>query len=407
LSREVDVDPPRTQTVLLEGGVREVSVREHPTVTFRGRDKWDLTLPERLRFATRLDEGPWSSPEVVTSVTVSALTAGPHRFSVRATDEALNEEFQPMVLEFTAYVPWYAEPRLMAVTAAAVLVALGLAWLAVNRHFRLVRSYAEVERIVAERTRELERANQELLHSQKMRALGTLAAGIAHDFNSILSIIRGSAQIIETNLEDREKIQTRVDRIKKMVDQGSAIVRAILGLTLTGRRAAQSVDLVGFLQETVRLVADQLPDGIHAEVEVSPEGVPRACAIRSDLLRQVLLNLLFNAADAMSGPGRIRVLAGRTKELPSGLVLTPAEAAEHIAVRVIDSGHGIASEVLPRIFEPFFTTKALSTQKGTGLGLTMVYEIAKEGGFGLRVESVVQQGTTFTVFVPLESSRVA
>lgn len=407
LSREVDVDPPRTQVVMLEGGVREVSVREHPLVTFSGRDKWDMTLPERLRFATRLDEGPWSLPQVATSVTVSTLTAGPHRFSVRAMDEAMNEELQPAVLEFTAYVPWFAEPRLVAVMAAALLLALGLAWLAVNSHFRLVRSYAEVERIVGERTRELERANQELLHSQKMRALGTLAAGIAHDFNSILSIIRGSAQIIEANLEDREKIRTRVNRIKTMVDQGSGIVRAILGLTLTGGQAAQSVDLVGFLQETVRLVGDQLPAGVHAEVEVHPETAPGACALRSDLLRQVLLNLLFNAADATSGPGRIRVLAERTRGLPSGLVLAPAAAAEYIAIRVIDSGHGITPEVLPRIFEPFFTTKALSTRKGTGLGLTMVYEIAKEGGFGLRVESVVREGTTFTVFVPLESSRVS
>src|SRR5205814_9461186 len=84
------------------------------------------------------------------------------------------------------------------ITASAAIATVLLASLAVNRDLRLLRSYAEVEKIVAQRTQELERANRELLHSQKMRALGALAAGIAHDFNSILSIIRGAAQIIET-----------------------------------------------------------------------------------------------------------------------------------------------------------------------------------------------------------------
>ena len=111
--------------------------------------------------------------------------------------------------------------RVLALAVCGTIIICFLTWLAVNRHLRLVRSYAEVESIVAQRTQELERANQELLHSQKMRALGTLAAGIAHDFNNILSIIKGSTQIIEANLDDKEKIRTRADRIKTMVEQGS------------------------------------------------------------------------------------------------------------------------------------------------------------------------------------------
>ena len=87
-----------------------------------------------------------------------------------------------------------------------------------------------MEKIVAQRTGELERANQELLHSQKMRAIGTMAAGIAHDFNNILSIIKGSAQIIDANIEDREKIRTRLKRIRSVVDQGAGIVGAIAAL---------------------------------------------------------------------------------------------------------------------------------------------------------------------------------
>ena len=94
---------------------------------------------------------------------------------------------------------------------------------------------------MAERTRELEVASRELFHSQKMNALGTLAAGIAHDFNNILSIIKGSAQIIEDNLENQDKVRTRVDRIKTVVEQGAGIVKAMLGFSRdprSGRRCA-------------------------------------------------------------------------------------------------------------------------------------------------------------------------
>ena len=110
-------------------------------------------------------------------------------------------------------------------------VALFFAGLAFNRHRQLLRSYAEVEEKVAQRTRELESANRQLLHSQKMNALGTLAAGIAHDFNNILSIIKGSAQIIEDNLDNPAKVSTRVNRINTVVEQGAGIVKAMLGFS--------------------------------------------------------------------------------------------------------------------------------------------------------------------------------
>jgi signal transduction histidine kinase len=271
--------------------------------------------------------------------------------------------------------------------------------LAINRHLQLRRSYAEVERIVAQRTRELERANQELLHSQKMKALGTLAAGIAHDFNSILSIIKGSAQIIGDHLDDPDKVRTRLARILGMVDQGSGIVKAMLGLSRSGALEAKSCDLNLLVIETIRALGDQLPRELTLKFD-PPRDLP-PLRLLPDLVRQVLINLILNAVDALGGRGVIELAVGRVASLPPDLILPPAPADRFVSVSVTDSGPGIAPDVLPRIFEPFFTTKAFSTRRGTGLGLTMVYEIARETGLGLRVESIPGQGSTFTILLPV------
>jgi signal transduction histidine kinase len=120
-----------------------------------------------------------------------------------------NQSSIPSRIEFAVIVPWFQDPRLLVVMVLALFFSLIFAAYAVLKHFELKRSYAEVEQIVRQRTGELQKANQELLHSQKMRAIGTMAAGIAHDFNNILSIIKGSAQIIERNVDDRESYSDR------------------------------------------------------------------------------------------------------------------------------------------------------------------------------------------------------
>jgi signal transduction histidine kinase len=314
-------------------------------------------------------------------------------------DRNWNESASPAVLEFSVRLPWYRETRLMAMLLVGLVIIVLLAALAVNRHMRLVRSYAEVGLIVKQRTAELEQAQQALVHSQKMRALGTLAAGIAHDFNSILSIIKGSAQIIEKNLEDREKIRTRVGRIKISVEQGSAIVKALLGYGRTGKNEQTSFEVNALVEEAIKLLDDRLAE--HARIRFNPgAGLPLVVAAK-DLLQQMLVNILINAAEAMTGQGEIVVETRGVEALPGGLVLPPHPAGYYVVVAIRDSGCGIPTNLLSRVFEPFFTTKALSTRHGTGLGLSMVFEFAKDQGCGLSVESTVGEGSTFTLFIPV------
>jgi signal transduction histidine kinase/ligand-binding sensor domain-containing protein len=400
---EADTDPPRTSIQTPAGN--DTRIREGNTITlaFSGQDKWRFTPRERLLFSWRLDERDWSVFQPSDSVSFTNLAAGGHYFQVRAMDRNGNIDPKPALLGFVVTTPWYKELRLVFIAFTGVALALFFAGLALNRHRQLLRSYAEVEKKVAERTRELEIAGHELLQSQKMNALGTLAAGIAHDFNNILSIIKGSAQLIEENPDNPQKIRTRVDRIKTVVEQGSGIVNAMLGFSRGAGEPAGPCDLNAVAADTIKLLGDRF----LREVEVKCEPSPALPEIRAskNFIQQILLNIIFNAAEAMTAQKQIVVSTQKLDRLQADLVLAPAPARAHVSVSVRDTGCGIAPENLPRIFEPFFTTKALSTRRGTGLGLSMVYELAKKMGAGLAVESTVGRGSTFTLILPVHDPK--
>lgn len=430
---EADPDPPKT--FIRTTGERELSFREGTLVelAFSGRDKWKVTAANLLLFSYRLDEREWSPFQELQEISFTDLPLGKHYFQVRAMDRNGNIDPKPARLEFVVALPWYRETRLVLVLAVALVVALFSAGVAFNRHRLLLRSYAVVEEQVAARTHELELANRELLHSQKMNALGALAAGIAHDFNNILSIVKGSAQIIEDNLDNPVKIRTRADRIKTVVEQGAGIVQAMLGFSRTSDAQPAPCDLNAVVDDTLKLLGDRFRREVEIRFERTTQ-LPEVSAAK-DLIQQILLNFIFNAAEAMERGASTRIESGsRNHEpvetglgtptapshprkqvilttqpmdpLPSDIVLLPARASAYVSVSVRDCGSGITPENLPRIFEPFFTTKALSTRRGTGLGLSMVYELAKKMKAGLAVESVVGQGSTFTLILPMRDLPV-
>ncbi len=402
---DADIDPPRTfiQPVL----EHEKTIPEGGTISiaFSGRDKWKFTPRNRLLYSYRLDEHEWSSFQEVNGISFTDLPAGKHYFLVRAMDRNCNIDQKPARLEFSVVLPWYRETRLVLIAFAGLGGALFFAGLSYNRHRRLLRSYAEVEQKVAQRTRELEMANRELLHSQKMNALGTLAAGIAHDFNNILSIIKGSAQIIEDNMDNPHKVRTRLDRIKTVVEQGAGIVKAMLGFSRDSAEQSGACDLNEAVNDTIKLLGDRFLREVQVTFEPSAEIPDVMCS--KDFIQQILLNFIFNAAESMARRKQV-ILATKTLEkLPPALVLAPPKASIYAVISVKDFGSGIPPENMARIFEPFFTTKAMSTRRGTGLGLSMVYELAKKMEAGIAVESVVNNGSVFTLILPVPDRRSA
>jgi signal transduction histidine kinase len=368
------------------------------SLAFIGQDKWKYTPRERLHFSYRRDDREWSQYQESNHIALTDLPAGKHYLQVRAMDRSGNQSKQEQ-LDFAIVVPWYKETRLLLISSAGLAAALFFAALAFNRHHQLVRSYAEVEQKVAERTKQLEVANYELLQSQKMKALGTLAAGIAHDFNNILSIVKGSAQIIEDNLDNPAKIRTRADRIKTVVDQGAGIVKAMLGFSRDSGQEISLCDLNVVVEDTLKLLGDRFLREV--QVKFLPAGELPPVMTSKEFIQQILLNFIFNASESMTNNRELIVSCRLMTKLPLELALLPVPASSYLAISVQDFGCGIPPQILPRIFEPFFTTKALSARRGTGLGLSMAYELAKKLGGGIFVESVVDHGSTFTLILPV------
>jgi signal transduction histidine kinase/ligand-binding sensor domain-containing protein len=396
---EADTDPPRTFISPMSDKEKRVPEDGLISIKFGGRDKWNGTSLGRLLFSYRLDTGDWSPFATTQNASFSDLPAGKHYFQARAMDRAGNIDPEPAELDFAMVLPWYKESRLVLIASAGTAAAGFFAILAYRRHRELVLSYAQVEKQVAERTQELGMANQELLQSQKMRALGTLAAGIAHDFNNILSIVKGSAQIIEDNLADPEKIRTRTDRIKTVVNQGSAVVQAMLGFSRGSDEMLEDCEINPVVDNTLKLLGDRFLREVELRFDRAPT-LPRVRASQS-LVQQILLNFIFNAAESMNGRKHVIITTSHTGPLPAQMALSPAAAGAYVAVAVRDFGCGIAPEHVPRVFEPFFTTKALSTRRGTGLGLSIVYELAKKMEAGLALESTVGEGSVFSLYLPV------
>ena len=234
----------------------------------------------------------------------------------------------------------------------------------------------------------------QLIQSQKMDSVGSLAGGLAHDFNNILAGILGEAEQLRSLLSGDAEAQTPLDSIERSVGLAAQLTRQLLGFARQGGERLEPLDVGFVLGQTLGLFRRGLKPGLRLE-EALGEDLP---LVRGDALQveQAVLNLLFNAADAVGGEGTITLRSRLRSEAgdPGG-----AEAAAWLEVEVQDTGRGIAPELLPRVFDPFFTTKEKG--QGSGLGLAMVFNIMQRHGGRAEIQSRVGYGTRVRLLFPV------
>jgi C4-dicarboxylate-specific signal transduction histidine kinase/CheY-like chemotaxis protein len=238
--------------------------------------------------------------------------------------------------------------------------------------------------------------------AQKMDAVGRLAGGIAHDFNNMLTAILGYCDLLLEDPGISESHRADVKEIEKAGRTAAALTRQLLAFSRREIIEPIVVDLNTVINGMDKLMQRLLGDNIRVETRLAGD-LDNIKADRGQL-EQVLLNLLVNARDAMVSGGRILIETRNvilSQGMPSAYLSAPPGA--YVMLAVTDSGSGISHEVLPHLFEPFFTTKG--TGKGTGLGLATVYGIVKQNGGGLSVESRLNAGTAFRIYLPSTTER--
>lgn len=230
----------------------------------------------------------------------------------------------------------------------------------------------------------LQRAQEERVQSEKLRALGQIVARITHDLNNVLAIVLGQVELLRVQVGDPE-VQRRLSILRIAAADGVHVIRRLQGFARRGSSGSLiPCNLTALVREVVELTRPRWQDvpqrrGVVIEVQTCREALPPILGHPAEI-REALTNLIFNAVDAM----------------PEGGLLTLAEHAtpEGVALTVSDTGVGMTDEVRQHVFEPFFTTKG---GQGTGLGLSLVYGIMQRHGGHIEVTSIPEKGTTFTL----------
>jgi signal transduction histidine kinase len=236
-------------------------------------------------------------------------------------------------------------------------------------------------------TSELTAAQEQLVRSARLAAVGRLSAGIAHEIGNPLAAIRGLLDLMQMGDLDREEEKEFVGRIQQETERIHHTIRDLLDFarnepTQTGR-VESSADLSEVVSDTVKLIDRQ---NRFREIDLAVDLDQQLPRVRGDheRLRQLLLNLLFNAADALGGKGRIEVRAANSDGM--------------VRLTVVDDGPGINDEIIRQVFDPFVTTKAPG--QGTGLGLAVCHTIVEQLGGSIEVENREQGGAAFEVRLP-------
>jgi signal transduction histidine kinase len=273
---------------------------------------------------------------------------------------------------------------------------------------------ALLERRVEERTAELASANRQLAgqiaerervegvlrQTQRLEAVGQLTSGVAHDFNNLLMVVLGNIRQMQKTLAD-PACQRRLQMMAQAAERGAQLTAQMLAFSRRQRLEPRAVDLNDTVVGMHDLLQATMGGSTRIETGLQPKLWP--AMIDPTQIELVILNLAINARDAMEVGGALTVETGN---VTLGAPARPEEpaAGDYVMVAVTDTGSGMAPSVLARVFEPFFTTKAVG--KGSGLGLSQVFGVAKQSGGGVKIDSTQGSGTSVRVFLPRAAGAV-
>jgi len=252
-------------------------------------------------------------------------------------------------------------------------------------------------------TREAEEArriiDQQLQETQKLESLGVLAGGIAHDFNNLLTGVLGNISLARLQLDNPDATASHLDGIETSAMRAADLCQQMLAYAGKGRFHEQRLDLGALITDMLPLLKLSVAKGVSLRVDIGP-AMPAMYGDPTQM-RQVVLNLVTNASDAIAGTGTVEIrlfVVGSDAGMLDELVppIEPDEGAEYLVLEIIDTGCGTTPEMQARVFEPFYTTKFT----GRGLGLAVVHGIVRGHRGGVRVESAPQLGSTFSVALP-------
>jgi signal transduction histidine kinase len=266
-----------------------------------------------------------------------------------------------------------------------------------------------LETRIAERTRELAEANADLKReigereraedalrlNQRLEAVGQLTSGVAHDFNNLLTVISGNIEFLARAVSD-DRSKRRLAMMKGAADRGASLTAQLLAFS---RRQRLEPTPVG-LNDTVASMRDLLQSSIGGavQIETTLQADLWPALIDATQIELVILNLAINARDAMAVGGRLTIETANVVVTGAPSRPEQPQPGEYVMVAVSDTGTGMRPEVLARVFEPFFTTKEVG--KGSGLGLAQVFGFVKQSGGGIRIDTVLGEGTSIKVYLP-------
>lgn len=262
---------------------------------------------------------------------------------------------------------------------------------------------AEVTRAFDKMRHNLQESQARMVNAARMEAIGQLAGGIAHDFNNLITIIKGYTELLLVHSGPSEPVSGYVEQIQKAGDRASSVTRQLLAFSRRQVIQPQVIEVSAIVGNMMKMLRVMI--GEDVDVKVVSESDLRRVLADPGQIEQVLLNLGVNARDAMPKGGKL-IIETTNVDVEQGDVpaaFTGVQPGKFVRLAVTDTGCGMPPELLDKIFQPFFTTKAAG--KGTGLGLAIVFGIVKQCGGFIRVQSEIDKGTSFEVFLPVTMQK--